>query len=604
VTDAGQEAYRWPRYLAYRGVLPGELTAALAVAALLAQVLLAQLTLALGICFLIVGRITRWRPCWLLAPAGLGLAWTLAVGRTAVTGYLTGGSQVIGYLAGAGSVVTRLAHLGGGFGGWRQWLPAQLPVALIAAAAQTAGIGALGHGRARYLAARDLAASPPESWPSGARYRPGLIVGIRRRYLAMLIANREMATGDGGCLGMVPQTGRPAAISWHEAGSGVLCTGQDASTIAATALELVSAAIARRKTVIVVDLAGAARPGAARHAAVESPDELDAVIARICAAAGAPLRGLADPGCRYEPLACRDPADAADLVLAMFDWRGMSQARCRFCAEYLAAALAVIAEAGPTAGPVAVLDELAGLLRPGALAAAAGQMPGRRLESWPLAGRVRELAGQLDDDPALIAPVAGQLAALTASWFGARLRPGQPSAGDRPAVRRESAISLRRALADRDVVLFSLDRRLHGRCASMVARLVVADLTAILAEQGALVASADCLVWVSGCEVLDPRQLTGLVGAGADAGAAVLLGTAAEAAATRLAGDVNVVMVRGPAAPGLAALLGPAGQARAAGLASGTGVTTADLLGQRPDEFSLVVRSPTPRVLVRCRAAR
>src|SRR5260370_2568167 len=57
-----------------------ELTAALALAVLLAHLLLAQLTLLLGAALYATGRLSRWRLQWLAVPAGFGLLWMLSVG--------------------------------------------------------------------------------------------------------------------------------------------------------------------------------------------------------------------------------------------------------------------------------------------------------------------------------------------------------------------------------------------------------------------------------------------------------------------------------------------------------------------------------------------
>jgi hypothetical protein len=667
----------------------GDLAAVVAIAVLLTQILLAQLTLGLSICLVIIGRAGRWRPLWLVAPAAVGLAWMLSIGtRHALAGYLAGGGQLISYLTGSGSVIARLAHLPGAFGGWRQWLPRQLPVALIAAAVQSACLASLGRPGQR------------------REYRPGLIIAARRVYLAAVIRGGELATTDGGCVGIAPATGRRTSISWREAESGVLCTGQDASTVVGSGLALVSAAIQRRKTVIIVDLAGrAAGDGGSGSAIWHSaggeegwtwPGGRDvglvASITRACADAGAPLRcfgwtapvgwdsgpaasitrASADtgppprrPGGRggcYEPFSGVDPARAAALVQAMIDWRGASRTQRQFCADYLNAALAVIAAtpAGPPARPVAVLPEVAGLLSADALGARLRRVPGYPQRLDPPISRAHDLAGQLASDPALVTPLAAQLSGLRSAELGRWLRPasgGGPAAGPaspagagafagQPGRLRPEAdempISLSRSLADREVVLFALDRRRCGRSAVMIARLAVADLTATLAERRAIGAPADCLVWISGCEALDPNQLTALLAAGAGTGTAVLLGTAAEPAATRLAADVNVVMVRGPAPPGLAGLLGPPGPAwhahdrvadppanwnaspepgqigpgtmpdigpgwpaRFSFETNGsTEVSAAELLRQRPDELTLLVRSPQRRLLLRARAAR
>src|SRR5690348_12327150 len=57
-----------------------EILAALALAGLLTGVLLAPLTLALGVTFHAFGRLSRLRPAWLLVPASGGAVATLAAG--------------------------------------------------------------------------------------------------------------------------------------------------------------------------------------------------------------------------------------------------------------------------------------------------------------------------------------------------------------------------------------------------------------------------------------------------------------------------------------------------------------------------------------------
>src|ERR1700722_1193030 len=79
-----------------------ELIAACAVLILLAHLLLAQLTLILAVAFVAAGQLTRWRLCWLLAPAAAGLGWMLAAGPGgALAGFVAGPSSVLGHLAGA-----------------------------------------------------------------------------------------------------------------------------------------------------------------------------------------------------------------------------------------------------------------------------------------------------------------------------------------------------------------------------------------------------------------------------------------------------------------------------------------------------------------------
>src|ERR1700727_2631101 len=119
-----------------------ELTAALAVAVILAHVLFAQVTLVLAITLFTVGRLSRWRPQWLAVPAVAAPAGVAAVGAgQAAPGCGAGPRQVAGFLAAVGGDPGRLAGAAAAFAGAGQWLPRQLPVgvALGAAAAAVAG---------------------------------------------------------------------------------------------------------------------------------------------------------------------------------------------------------------------------------------------------------------------------------------------------------------------------------------------------------------------------------------------------------------------------------------------------------------------------------
>lgn len=490
-----------------------DLAAGAAVFLVLAQLLFAQLTIAITGCLLIVGRVGRWRLTWLAWPAVAGIAWVLADGAApSLAGYLASGGHLVAHLARPQGRVVGLARLRDALAGWRRWLPAQLPLAVPVAVAEAALIGLAGRRDGR------------------VRHRPGFVAGVGRAYLAWSTGRGELATADGGCLGIAVSTGRRAAVSWQEAAGGVLCTGQDAASVTATGLALTLAAIAHRKAVLVIDLAsGAPEAGRTRPAdAIES----------ACADVGARLRRFGGPHGCYDPLAGSDRRDAAQHVLAMIDWAGVGDERRRFCAEVVHAALNIAATsaAAPDRPAPSVLDELLGLLQPGALGVRAREMPGEL-------GAVVGLADRLDADPAAVALVTAQLEELRGGALGRWLR----------RARGDSRISLRRALADREVVLFSLDAASNGWPAGMIARLALADADAILAEFAGLGEPTDCLVWVNGCEFVTPAQLRALMAVGASAGAAVLLGTAADSAAATLASEVNVVAIRGHAPPSLRA---------------------------------------------------
>ncbi len=219
-----------------------ELIAVSAVALLLAHLLLAQLTLVLALAFAAVSKATRWRLWWLAGPAAAGLAWTVAAGPgNAVAGFTAGPAGILWHLGGG-----HLAGRGGqplaGFAGAQHWLPRQLPLALVAGAAEAALIGWLD-----WLHTDEWAVPPP---------RPGLIAAARRAIATRMTRAGAVVTREGCALGVVPATGAIAELRWAETARGALVVGAAAQDVTLAGLQVVHAALRRRKPVIVLDPGG------------------------------------------------------------------------------------------------------------------------------------------------------------------------------------------------------------------------------------------------------------------------------------------------------------------------------------------------------------
>jgi len=240
----------------------GELIAAGLVLIVLAHLLLAQLTFVLALAFTAVGKVTRWRLYWLLAPAVAGVAWMLAAGPGAtLAGFAAGPSSVLGHLAGAhaaGHVARPLAAFAG-IGGW---LPRQFPVALPLAAAEAGLLGWLD-----WLHTDEWAVPPP---------RPGVVAAFRAAGAARRIRSGAVLTRDGLALGITPSTGAVTKLTWPEVSQGVLVAGADAREVTLAGLQLVHAAVRRRKPVVVLD---DGHDAGIAHA-----------LAATCVATGTPLR--------------------------------------------------------------------------------------------------------------------------------------------------------------------------------------------------------------------------------------------------------------------------------------------------------------------------
>ena len=235
-----------------------------AVLLLVAHLLLAQLTLVLALLFVLVGWVSRWRLGWLAVPAAAGIVWALALGPgRAAAGFAAGPAHVLDYL-GQGRLAAGLSHPSGPFAGAGSWLPRQLPIALIAGAAEAALVGWLG-----WLRAGAAAAPPPPR-------RPGAIAAVRSALAASLIRSGSVLTRSGCALGVDPATGAVAELRWPEIAGGILVAGADSQGVTVASLQVVHAALRRRKPLIVID--------------VSADAAIARAVATACAATGAPLR--------------------------------------------------------------------------------------------------------------------------------------------------------------------------------------------------------------------------------------------------------------------------------------------------------------------------
>jgi hypothetical protein len=250
----------------------GEVLAACATAILLAHLLLAQLTLILAVVFAVVTRTSRWRLWWLLWPALAGLAWILASGPgSAFAGFAAGPAGVLRYLSGqylsSGHLFERLSHPLDAFAGAGNWLPRQFPVALLAGAAEAAAIGWLD-----WLHTDEWAIPPP---------RPGVVAALRAACTTGTIRAGAVVTRSGCALGVAPTTGALVELSWREAASGVLVVGAQAREVTISSLQLVHAALRRRKPLLVLD-----------HG---DDTAIVAALMAACRATGTPLRTAGAP---------------------------------------------------------------------------------------------------------------------------------------------------------------------------------------------------------------------------------------------------------------------------------------------------------------------
>jgi hypothetical protein len=249
----------------------GELAAGLATAALLGQLVFAPVTLLLAAALLAVGRASRWRPHWAAVPALASLSWLSAVGAAgAVAAFSDGSRRLARFLLSAAVHPGRLAHPAVAVAGAGAWLPRQLPLALLAATGEASIVLWLGW------------------WRRGWHWRPGLVALLRGRMTATALAAGHTVTRDGCALGLVAGTGKAAGFSWAEAVHGVLLAGPQGQELEQLGEAVTCAALRRRKTVLVLDMA---TTGAAARVAT-----LARSLSVPVAVVSAPADGPAAPG--------------------------------------------------------------------------------------------------------------------------------------------------------------------------------------------------------------------------------------------------------------------------------------------------------------------
>jgi hypothetical protein len=520
VATQAEQMPRRARYLVPKG-LPrrGEILAACVVAAVLAHLLFAQLTLVLAVVFALTTRATRWRLSWLMVPAAVGLGWTLAVGpRAAAAGFAAGPAKVAGYLGAAGHQLNHVLHFTGAFAGIGSWLPRQLPLALIAGAAEAAVIGWLS-----WLHTDEV--NVPQA-------RPGLLVAARRAAVRRAIRAGGVVTRDGSCLGVAPGSGARVTLPWSETTGGVSVCGSAAQDVLGVSFQLVHAAVRRRKPVFVVDRA--------------ADPSLPGRLAAVCAAAGVPLRVFGDPAAArgdpagawirpacYEPFRHGDPGQRTALVTAMVSWDGPGSQYRRSCVAYLQDVFELI-DAAPGDPRVPVLDEVIHLLNPTAMRARMEHVPASYPRRDALAERTRVSVSLLHAEPATTAALARQLRELRESAFGRWLRPsGRDQAAD---------IDLGRTVTERGVVLFRLGGAPQAAVAAMLTRLVCQDLLTAGAALRGIGVGGDGIVWLAECGAMPRGSVTELIARGPAAGLPVLAATTSPPVAAELAELTNVVV--------------------------------------------------------------
>jgi hypothetical protein len=535
------------------------------------HLLFAQLTIVLATVLYLITRATRWRLSWLTVPAAAALAWTAAVGpRAAAAGFTAGPARIVDYLTASGHQADHLLHFTDAFSGLGNWLPRQLPLALLAGAAEAALAGWL-----TWLHT-DESDLPPA--------RPGLIVAARRAATVRAIRAGGVVTRDGGSLGVAAGSGARITVSWAEVAGGVSVCGSSGPDVLTTGFQLVHAAVRRRKPVLAVD-----------HTA---DPELPGKLAAVCAAAGAPLLvfgedGGAGGGIRaacYEPFRHGAPGRRAALITAMLSWDGPGRQYRRSCVSYLEDVFELL-DAAPGDARVPVLDDVIHLLNPVAMRARLEYVPAAYPRRDVLAERVRVSTSLVTDEPATIAEMSRQLRDVRASPFGRWLRPSPDG--------QAADIDLSRDVAERAVVLFRLGGPRPAESCAMLTRLVCQDLLAVGSALNGIGVDGDGIIWLAECGALPRPPVSEMIARSRDTGLPVLAATTSAQVAADLADMVNVVVAhrtQDAAMAHLASVVPDPAEERDPAMAGPLGPASPAAL--RDGEFLLAVKHP-PRLVPR-----
>lgn len=324
-----------------------ELAAGLSTLAVAAQLVLAPVALLIAVVLTLTGRISRWRPAWLLLPAAAGACWLAVVTiPVAVAALEAGSSRLIGAELSVALQPALLPHPAVPPGaGW--WLPRELPLVLLAGTAEAAIMLWSGWRR-----------SPP-------RWRPGAIALVRRRAAVAALAAARTVTAGGCAIGVHSPSGRLTGFSWADAQHGVLLAGPSAEQLGQLGLAAAAAAMRLRKTVIVVEASG--------HS--DGQAQQIAVLARSL---GMPVTELSTPGgdtagnmgrairgrrvlivaARQPELACQAVRDLSGVLARLRDLglRGDCLAWLSNCDRVEPAIVGGLLELGPATGTSVLLS--------------------------------------------------------------------------------------------------------------------------------------------------------------------------------------------------------------------------------------------------------
>ena len=292
-------------------------------------------------------------------------------------------------------------------------------------------------------------------------------------------------------LGVEHGSGRAVELGDVHLAAHGLIVGASGSGKSTTLLRILSEEVARGHPVVAIDLKGS--PGFASS------------LERAAAEAGRSFRlWTLDGPSQWNPLASGNPTELKDKLIAT---ERFTEPHYKRAAErYAQLALRTMTELDPER-PV-TLERVVEMLSPPRLReAAAGLEPRRREEVAAYVGSLTR------DQVSAVRGLGSRLAIITESHTGAFLRHAR------------DGIDLRRALTDRQVVLFSLNSASYGQLAAQIGTLVVQDLVTAAGDRLRAGRSDRAFVAIDEFSALGSDNVMALVARARESGISVFVAT-------------------------------------------------------------------------------
>ena len=315
---------------------------------------------------------------------------------------------------------------------------------------------------------------------------------VYRHYDAQLRAAGPVLPPAGVLIGHDTKTGEPVVLSDEQLAAHGLIVGASGSGKTTSLLSILVGEIHRGHAVIAIDLKG-------------SPVFADTLEAAAKAAGRTFHLWTPDGPGHWNPLALGNPTELKDKLISTESWSEVHYQRA--AERYLQTALQVLKLREPDEPPS--LERVVAMLEPKRLAASVGNLPAAQAQ------RIREyLAGLTPDQRSAVNGLATRLAVISESHTGSYLEPNGAATIDLP-----------KAMAEKQVVVFSLNASAYGKLSTQLAAIILQDLTLIAGHRLKDPHRELVFIAIDEFSALDYSNILGLFSRARDAKLSILLST-------------------------------------------------------------------------------